>query len=157
MLTAIGDRNLLMAYVHVAHDVSIHNDTILANGVTFAGHVTVEDQANVGGLTAVHQFVRIGRNAMVGSRSIIKQNVLPYSVTATDHTSEVYGANRVGLERAGFSSDAIETLQTAFRILTRSGLNTSQAVARMEEELPLTSELQTLLEFIRNAQGGFLK
>lgn len=157
MITSIGDDNLLMAYVHVAHDVIIHNHTILANGVTFAGHVIVEDYANIGGLTAIHQFVRVGRNAMVGSRSVIKQNVLPYSITASDHSVEVYGANRVGLERAGFSAAAIETLQNAFRILTRSGLNTTQALARIEEELPETDELQNLLAFIRNSHGGVSK
>lgn len=157
MITSIGDDNLLMAYVHVAHDVIIHNHTILANGVTFAGHVIVEDYANIGGLTAIHQFVRVGRNAMVGSRSVIKQNVLPYSITASDHSVEVYGANRVGLERAGFSAAAIESLQNAFRILTRSGLNTTQALARIEEELPETDELQNLLAFIRNSHGGVSK
>lgn len=157
MVTAIGDDNLLMAYVHIAHDVAIHNHTILANGVTFAGHVIVEDYVNIGGLTAVHQFVRVGRNAMVGSRSVIKQNVLPYSITASDHSVEVYGANRVGLERAGFSASAIETLQNAFRILSRSGLNTSQALAKIEEELPRTEELETLISFVRNSQGGVSK
>lgn len=157
MVTSIGDDNLLMAYVHIAHDVVVQNGTIIANGVTFAGHVTVEDYANIGGLTAIHQFVRIGRNAMVGSRSVIKQNVLPYSITASDHSVEVYGANRVGLERSGFTPESIETLQNAFRILTRSGLNTTQALARIEQELPGTEELQTLLSFIRNSHGGVSK
>ncbi len=157
MLTQVGHDNLLMAYVHVAHDVIIHNATILANNVTFAGHVTVEDGANIGGLTAVHQFVRIGRNAMVGSRSVIKQNVLPFSITASDHSVEVYGANRVGLERAGFAAEAIETLQNAFRILTRSGLNTTQALTKIEEELPPTVELRELVDFIRASQGGVSK
>ncbi len=109
MVTSIGDGNLLMAYVHVAHDVIIHNRTIIGNGVTFAGHITVEDYANISGLTAVHHYCRIGRHAMVGSRSVIKQDVLPYSMTATTHAIEVYGANRVGLERAGYSAEAIET------------------------------------------------
>jgi UDP-N-acetylglucosamine acyltransferase len=157
MITAIGDDNLLMAYVHVAHDVIIHNRTILANGVTFAGHVVVEDAANIGGLTAIHQFVRIGRHAMVGSRSVIKQNVLPYSITATDHAIEVYGANRVGLERSGASTQDIENLQNAIRILTRSGLNTTQALARIEEEVPASEEVQYLISFIRTSQGGFAK
>jgi UDP-N-acetylglucosamine acyltransferase len=157
MVTSIGDGNLLMAYVHVAHDVTIHNHTIIANGVTFAGHVTVEDYANVGGLTAVHQFVRIGRHAIVGSYSVIKQNVLPYSTTASDHKAEVFGANRVGLERTGHSSDAIEALQNAFRLLTRAGLNTTQALAKIEEEIPRTPEIENLLAFIRSSQGGFIK
>jgi UDP-N-acetylglucosamine acyltransferase len=157
MVTSIGDGNLLMAYVHVAHDVLIHNHTIIVNGVTFAGHVIVEDFANIGGLSAVHQYTRIGRYAIVGSRSVIKQNVLPFSITASDHSVEVYGANKVGLERSGFPPDAIEPLQNAFRILTRAGLNTTQALARIEEEIPLTAEVKELLEFIRTSQGGFVK
>jgi UDP-N-acetylglucosamine acyltransferase len=157
MVTSIGDGNLLMAYVHVAHDVTIRNHTILANGVTFAGHVTVEDYANIGGLTAIHQFCRIGRHAMVGSYSVIKQSVLPYSITASDHKVEVYGANRIGLERRGFGADAIEPLQNAFRILTRSGLNTTQALTRIEEEIPQSAEVQDLIEFIRGSKNGFIK
>jgi UDP-N-acetylglucosamine acyltransferase len=157
MITSIGDGNLLMAYVHIAHDVTIHNNTILANGVTFAGHVTVEDYANIGGLCAIHQFSRIGQHAMVGSNSVIKQNVLPYSITATEHKAEVYGANKIGLERKGYKADAIEPLQNAFRILTRSGLNTTQALSRIEEEVPQTPEVNELLTFIRNSQGGFIK
>jgi UDP-N-acetylglucosamine acyltransferase len=157
MKTVIGDYNLLMAYVHVAHDVIIHNHTILANGVTFAGHVTVEDYANVGGLSAIHQFCRIGRHSIVGSRSVIKQNVLPFSQTASDHESKVYGANRVGLQRGGFTPEAIEPLQNAFRLLSHAGLNTSQALSRIEEEIPPTAEVKELLDFIRSSERGFVK
>jgi UDP-N-acetylglucosamine acyltransferase len=157
MVTAIGDGNLLMAYVHIAHDVIVGNRTILANGVTFAGHVIVEDHANIGGLSAIHQFCRIGCHAMIGSRSVIKQDVLPYSITASNHDAQVYGANRVGLERAGYASESIEALQNAFRILTRSGLNTTQAVCRIEEEVPATPEIANLLEFLRNSPRGFVK
>lgn len=157
MVTSIGNGNLLMAYVHVAHDVSIHNETIIANSVTFAGHVTVEDYANIGGLSAIHQFCRIGRHAIVGSYSVIKQSVLPYSITASDHKVEVYGANRIGMERRGYSSEAIEPLQNAFRILTRSGLNTTQALSRIEEEIPQSAEVRDLIEFIRSSKNGFSK
>lgn len=157
MVTSIGDDNLLMAYVHVAHDVMVGNGTVLANGVTFAGHVVVQDFANVGGLSAIHQFVRIGRYAMVGSYSVIKQDVLPFSITATDHEARAFNANRVGLERSGFPADTIESLNSAFRTLTRAGLNTSQALARIEEDVPLTDAVQELLAFIRSSQRGFLK
>ncbi len=157
MVTAIGDDNLLMAYVHVAHDVIIHSHTILANNVTFAGHVVVEDHVNIGGLSAIHQFVRIGRHAIIGSYSVVKQAVLPFSTTASDHEVKVYGANRIGMERSGFSSESIEALQTTFRLLTRSGLNTSQALAKIEEEVPQTSEVQYLLEFVRSSRNGFVK
>ncbi|MDQ2842926.1 MAG: acyl-ACP--UDP-N-acetylglucosamine O-acyltransferase [Acidobacteriota bacterium] len=157
MITSIGDGNLIMAYVHVAHDVIVHNQTIIANGATFAGHVIVDDYANIGGLCAIHQFCRIGRHAMVGSNSVIKQDVLPYSITAADHKAEVFGANKVGLERKGYDANAIEPLQNAFRMLTRAGLNTSQALMRIEQELPRTPEIQDLLEFIRNSPRGFVK
>ncbi len=157
MITEIGDGNLLMAYVHVAHDVLIRNQTIIANGVTFAGHVVVEDHANIGGLCAIHQYCRIGHHAMVGSNSVVKQDVLPYSITATEHRAEVYGANKVGLERNGFGAGEIEPLQNAFRILTRAGLNTTQALTRIEEAVPQTSEVQDLLAFIRSSQRGFVK
>lgn len=157
MVTSVGDDNLLMAYVHLAHDVIVHNYTILANGVTFAGHVIVEDHANVGGLSAIHQFVRIGEHSIVGSRSVIKQNVLPYSQTATDHESKVYGANRIGLQRAGHSAEDIEALQNAFRLLSNSGLNTSQALTRIVEEIPQTPEVTKLVQFIRHSDRGFIK
>ena len=157
MITSIGDGNLLMAYVHVAHDVIIHNRTIIGNGVTFAGHITVEDNANISGLTAIHHYCRIGRHSIIGSRSVIKQDVLPYSITASGHEAEVFGANRVGLERSGYSNSSIESLQNAFRILTRAGLNTTQAISRIEEELPATEEIATLIAFIRQSQRGFVK
>ena len=157
MVTSIGDDNLLMAYVHVAHDVIIQNHTILANGVTFAGHVIVDDYANVGGLSAVHQFVRIGKHAMVGSRSVIKQNVLPFSITASEHVSQIYGANRVGLQRFGLGAGDIEALQNAFRMLSHAGLNTTQALARIEEEVPQTAQVTDLLTFIRASERGFIK
>ena len=157
MLTSIGDDNLLMAYVHVAHDVLIANHTILANGVTFAGHVRVDDWANIGGHSGIHQFCRIGRHAMIGSYSVINQNVLPFCTIAPEREVKVYGANRVGLERRGFTPGEIEPLQNAFRILTRSGLNTSQAIAKIEEQIPSTPELAELLEFIKGSDRGFIK
>lgn len=157
MVTSIGDDNLVMAYVHVAHDVVIANRTILANGVTFAGHVRVDDWANIGGHCGIHQFCRIGRHAMIGSYSVVNQDVLPFSTIATEREARVYGANRVGLERRGFTSDQIEPLQNAFRILTRSGLNTSQAIAKIQEQVPSTPELLELLTFIETSERGFIK
>lgn len=156
-LTGIGDDNLLMAYVHIAHDVILGNHIVLANNVTFAGHVVVDDYVNIGGLSAIHQFVRIGAYAIVGSYSVIKKDVLPYSTTASAHEAHVYGANRVGLERRGFDTEAIEPLQNAFRLLTRGGLNTSQALAKIEQEVPPTPEVKHVLDFIRASKHGFVK
>jgi UDP-N-acetylglucosamine acyltransferase len=157
MVTVIGDGNLLMAYVHVAHDVIIGNQTILANSVTFAGHVQVDEHANIGGHCGIHQFVRIGRYAMVGSYTVLNRDVLPFATIATNREIKIYGANRVGMERSGFKQEAIEPLQNTFRILTRAGLNTTQAVERIQQEIPQTPEVVEVLEFIRQSKQGFVK
>ena len=157
LLTSVGSDNLLMAYVHVAHDCAIGDHAILVNGVTLAGHVSVEDWAELSAFCGVHQFCRIGRHAIIGSYSVINQDVLPFSKTAITREIGVYGANRVGLERRGFENDRIEALQNALRILTRAGLNTSQAIARIEDEVPQTDEVRELLAFISNSKNGFVK
>jgi UDP-N-acetylglucosamine acyltransferase len=128
LITQIGDGNLLMAYVHIAHDVKVGSHTTLANGVTFAGHVTIEDYANIGAHSGVHQFCRVGRHSIIGGYSVVVQDVLPFSNTVSEREIRVFGANRIGMERAGFASETIEGLQTAFRLLTRAGLNTTQAL-----------------------------
>ncbi|MGH9723187.1 MAG: acyl-ACP--UDP-N-acetylglucosamine O-acyltransferase [Bryobacteraceae bacterium] len=157
LVTRIGDDNLLMAYTHVAHDSNVGDGVVLANGVTLGGHVAVGDHAVVGAFTGVHQFCRVGRCAIVGGYSVITQDVLPFSSTVSERESRVFGANRVGLERRGFAEDVIERLQTSLRILTRSGLNTSQAVERIRAEVADCAELDELLEFIRTAKRGFVK
>src|SRR5881394_1531839 len=154
MLTCIGDDNLLMAYVHIAHDVQVGNGTVLGHGATLGGHVTVGDQANVGAFSGVHQFCRVGRSAIIGGYSVITQDVLPFSSTVSERENHIFGANKVGLERRGFSSELIEQLQTTFRLLTRAGLNTSQAIERIREEVPTSAELEELLEFIRHGKRG---
>src|SRR6267154_1899868 len=125
LLTSIGSDNLLMTYAHVAHDVRIGNHVILGNSVGLAGHVIIEDWADVSPFSGVHQFCRIGRHAFVGPYSVIKQDVLPFSLTSHKPEVGVFGANSVGLGRRGFSAASIEALQTAIRLLTRSQLNTS--------------------------------
>ncbi len=157
MLTSIGDDNLLMAYVHVAHDVRIGNRTILGNAVTFAGHVTVEDWAVVEAFSGVHQFCRIGRHAFVGGYSVITRDVLPFSMTVTEREAKTFGTNRVGLERRGFSEESRNALHKALRLLTRAGLNTSQAVERIREEVAPCPEIQELLAFIESSTRGFIK
>jgi UDP-N-acetylglucosamine acyltransferase len=157
MLTSIGSDNLLMAYTHVAHDVHIGNRTVLANAVTLGGHVTVGDWAIIGASTGVHQFCRVGRHAIIGGYSVVTQDVLPFSNTVSQREIKVYGANRVGLERRGFETSVVEALQTAFRLLTRSELNTSQAIERIHAEVPATAEVDELLEFIRSSARGVIK
>ncbi|HLH43392.1 MAG TPA: acyl-ACP--UDP-N-acetylglucosamine O-acyltransferase [Bryobacteraceae bacterium] len=156
-LTSIGDDNLLMAYVHVAHDVSIGDHAVLANGATIGGHVTIGDWAVISAGSAVHQFCKVGRHAIVGGYSVITQDVLPFSMTVSEREVKVYGANVTGLERRGFPAESIERLQKALRLLTRSGLNTSQALARIREEIPPSQEIGELIAFIAASQRGVIK
>jgi len=157
LLTSIGNDNLLMAYAHIAHDVRIGDHVIMANGVTLAGHVHIGDWADISAFTGVHQFCRIGRHAFVGPYSVVVQDVLPYSTTVGKREIGVYGANRIGLERRGFETPVIESLQTSFRLLTRSKLNTSQAIERIRAEVPPCAEVDELLEFIRTSDRGIVK
>jgi UDP-N-acetylglucosamine acyltransferase len=156
-LTSIGDDNLLMAYVHVAHDVRIGNGTVLANGVTFAGHVTVEDGVGIGAFTGVHQFCRVGRYAYVGGYSVITQDVMPFSLTVTEREAKVFGANRVGLERKGLAKETIEALQKSFRLLTSGKLNTTQALEKIREEVEAVAEVEELAAFIKASERGVVK
>lgn len=157
MVTRIGDKNLLMAYTHVAHDAQIGNNTVLANGTTLAGHVTIGDWAVIGAFTGVHQFCRVGRHSMIGGYSVVVQDVLPFSTTVSSREIKTFGANKVGLERRGYAADTIDGLQKAFRLLTRAGLNTSQAVERIRAEVPASGELEELLRFIEASERGFIK
>jgi UDP-N-acetylglucosamine acyltransferase len=157
LVTRIGDGNLLMAYVHVAHDVQVGNNTVLSHGATLGGHVLVEDWAIVGAYTGVHQFCRIGRHAFIGGYSVVTQDVLPFSTSVSEREIHVFGANRTGLERRGFASERVEILQKAFRLLSRAGLNTSQAVERIRAEIDITPELDELLAFIAASERGFVK
>jgi UDP-N-acetylglucosamine acyltransferase len=157
LVTSIGSDNLLMAYTHVAHDVRIGGHVILGNSVGLAGHVIVEDWVDVGPYSGVHQFSRIGRHAFIGPYTVIKQDVLPYSLTSNKPEVAVFGANSVGLERRGFDKAVIEALQTAFRLLTRSQLNTSQAIERIRAEVPATAEVDELIEFIGASERGVIK
>src|SRR5271154_1987104 len=157
LLTEIGDDNLLMTYTHVAHDCRIGNHVILGNSVGLAGHVTIEDWADVSPFSGVHQFCRIGRHSFVGPYSVIKQDVLPYSLTSNQPEVQVFGANSIGLTRRGFDKAAIEGLQTAFRLLTRAGLNTSQALERIQAEVPQSPQIDELLAFIASSERGVIK
>jgi UDP-N-acetylglucosamine acyltransferase len=157
LVTSIGSDNLVMVYAHVAHDVRIGDHVILGNSVGLAGHVLIEDWADVSPFSGVHQFCHIGRHAFVGPYSIIKQDVLPYSLTSHKPEVAVFGANSIGLERRGFSKAAIEALQTAFRLLTRSQLNTSQAIERIRAEVPPCAEVDELIEFIHSSERGVIK
>ncbi len=153
--TVIGDDNFLMAYVHIAHDCSVGNKTVMANAVTLAGHVKVEDCAVIGGIVAVHQFNRIGAYAMVGGFSGVTQDVPPYTVaSALGSRLRLYGLNTVGLKRHGFSQETLSELKRAYQILFREGLPLKEALKKVQEELPYTDEIAHLVEFINaNTRG----
>jgi len=157
LVTTVGSDNLLMTYAHVAHDCRIGDHVILGNSVGLAGHVIIEDWVDVAPFSGVHQFCRIGRHAFIGPYSVIKQDIMPYSLTSYKPEVSVFGANSVGMERRGFSKTAIESLQTALRLLTRSNLNTSQAVERIRAEVAACAEVDELLEFIRASERGVVK
>ncbi|MBI3306507.1 MAG: acyl-ACP--UDP-N-acetylglucosamine O-acyltransferase [Candidatus Omnitrophica bacterium] len=151
--TVIGDGNLLMAYAHVAHDCIIKNNTILANNATLAGHVTVEDRAIIGGLSAVHQFVRIGQLAIVGGCSKVVQDVPPYMM-ADGHPTRCFGINSVGIDRAGMPPSEKTLLKKAFKIIFKSRLGVKKAITQIEAELGDSPALRVLVEFLKGSERG---
>ena len=157
MVTSIGNDNLLMAQVHVAHDVQVGDHAVLSHAAVMGGHVTVGDWAVIGAATGVHQFCRVGRHAIIGGYSVITRDVLPFSNTVSDREAKVFGENSTGLKRRDFSAESIEALHKAFRLLTRGGLNTTQAVERIIAEIPPSHEVNELLDFIRTSERGFIK
>jgi UDP-N-acetylglucosamine acyltransferase len=156
-VTRIGNDNLFMAYSHVAHDCVVGSHTVFANGATLAGHVTVEDWANVGAFSPVHQFCRIGQYAYVGACTVITQDVPPFSRVVTERETRCFGVNTVGLERRGFDRERLDTIEKAFRLLLRSKLNTSQALEQIRAQLNGSPDIRELVEFIEAAQRGLHK
>lgn len=153
--TSVGQRCLVMSYVHIAHDCTVGNDCILANGVTMAGHVTIEDRAIVSGLTPIHQFVRIGTYAFVGGGSRVNQDVPPYT-KAVGNPIHLYGLNSVGLQRAGFPPETKLALKRTYRLLFNSDLTISQGLARVRQELGGMPEVERFLKFVEESQRGVL-
>jgi UDP-N-acetylglucosamine acyltransferase len=156
MLTSVGDDCLIMAQAHVAHDCHVGSHVIMANAATLAGHVTVEDGANVGAYSGVHQFCRVGREAYVGGYSVVVKDALPFALTVGNH-AKCYGLNTVGMKRRGYPPETIEALHHAFRLLLSSKLNTTQALARIREEVRASEEVEELLRFIETSQRGVVK
>jgi UDP-N-acetylglucosamine acyltransferase len=157
LVTRIGSDCLIMTYAHVAHDVQIGDHVILGNSVGLAGHVVIEDWADVAPFAGVHQFCRIGKHAFVGPYSVIKQDVMPFSLTSHKPEVEVFGANAIGLSRRGFPKETVEALQTALRLLTRAQLNTTQAIERIRTEVAPCAEVDELIDFIRASDRGVVK
>jgi UDP-N-acetylglucosamine acyltransferase len=154
-LTTIGDRNVFMAYVHVAHDCHVGNDTIFGNMATLGGHVAVEDFANISAGSGVHQFCRVGRHAFIGGYSVVTKDALPYARTVGSRPARIYGLNVIGLMRRRVAPDVIEKLKGAFHYLLRSKLNTTSALQRIQQDRALAcAEVQHLITFIRTSQRG---
>lgn len=152
-VTRLGDRNLLMAQAHVAHDCQIGSDVIMANAATLAGHVEIADRANVGAYSGVHQFCRVGREAFVGGYSVVVKDAPPFAIIQGNH-AKCYGLNRVGMRRRGYAKEDIENLNHAYRLLLSSKLNTTQALERIREEISGCEEVDLLVEFIESSKRG---
>jgi UDP-N-acetylglucosamine acyltransferase len=151
--TTVGSRCLLMSYVHLAHDCHIGNGVILANGVQLAGHVVIEDKATLSGLSAVHQFARIGRYSFIGGMSRVSKDIPPF-LKAVGNPLKLYGLNSIGLQRNGFADDVMRELKRAYRLFFRSDLNVSQAMQRAETELEMFPEVRELIRFVEASGRG---
>jgi len=152
--TIIGDDNLLMAYCHIGHNCKVGHRVMIANNSGVSGHVIIGDDANIGGFVGVHQYVRVGRLAMLGGYSKVVRDVPPFSLV-DGRPAVVRGTNVTGLKRQQISPQVREDLKQAFKILYRSRLNVSQAVARIEVEIPPSPELEDLLEFLADVRKGY--
>ncbi len=155
-VTRIGNDNWIMAYVHVAHDCSVGNATVLANNATLAGHVTVEDFATLGGFSGVHQFCRVGAYSFSAISSVIVKDIPPY-VLVSGNTARPNGLNREGLRRHGFAAEEVEALRRAYRILYREGLLLQEAVQRLRELSGQSEHVARLVEFISSSERGIAR
>ena len=151
--TVVGDNNLFMAYSHVAHDCRIGNNCVVANAGTFAGHVTLEDNVILGGMTAVHQFTRIGRNAIIGGCSKVVQDIPPYTMS-DGHPARIFSLNNVGLSRANVPAESISRLKIVFRILFKEKLSMTNAVEKVKKEVESDCYVDHLIAFIQASTRG---
>jgi UDP-N-acetylglucosamine acyltransferase len=155
--TRIGNNNFFLSYSHVGHDCQIGSHTLFVNGATLAGHVTVQDFVTLGAFSPVHQFCRLGKYAYVGACTVITQDVLPFSLIVTERETRCFGANTIGLERKGFSPERIQKLQRAFKLLTRSKKNTTQALDEIRRTMANSEDVQELVAFAEKAERGIVK
>lgn len=154
--TIVGNNCLIMAYSHVAHDCSVGNNVIISNASQLAGEVVVDDFAIIGGGTLVHQFCHLGSHVMIQGGALVNKDVPPFAKAAREPISYA-GVNSIGLRRRNFSSETIREIQDIYRYLYLSGLNVSDAVARIEAELPATPERDEIIMFVRNSKRGIIK
>lgn len=156
--TSIGNDNLLMASVHIAHDCVIGDGTVFSNCASLAGHVEVGDHAILGGFAGVQQFCRVGSYSFVGAYSVLTRDALPFVKTVgSRNKARIYGINQIGLERKGFSSDEIAGLKQAYRILFRKGLMVEEAVMVLANECKELESIRFLVDFVNNSKRGFVR
>ncbi len=155
-LTTIGSHNLIMAYCHVAHDCVVGDHVVMGNQAPLAGHVEVQSNAIIGGLSAVHQFTRVGAYAIVGGGSMVSLDVVPYAKASGDRAS-LYGVNTIGLKRGGFSREEISNIERAYRILFKQGLLLKDALALLEQDFAHAPEVGRLLDFLRTTRRGIAR
>ena len=156
-LTSLGDHNVLMAYVHIAHDCHVGSHVIMANAATLAGHITIGDHAIVGGLVGIHQFVRVGSYSMIGGCSAVGQDVPPFLRAAGGYRARLFGVNTIGLKRHGFSDDRIRMLKRVYRALFLSDLRLAEAVKRVRDEFADSKDVRDLLAFLDGTKRGVCK
>lgn len=155
-VTTVGSDNHILAYCHLAHNITVGHHVIMSNVATLAGHVTVEDYAVIGGLVAIHQFCRVGKMAMIGGCSKVVQDIPPFMI-ADGNAARTVTVNKVGLERNGVSEEAQTALRQAYKILFRAGLTIPNALEQIESELPPLPELAYLVQFVRTSERGISK
>jgi UDP-N-acetylglucosamine acyltransferase len=155
-ITEIGEENLLMAYCHIAHDCQTGRKVILANNATLAGHITVGDYVTVGGLVAIHQFVRVGDYAYIGGKSAVPKDIPPYVIASGDR-ARLYGLNKVGLKRNGFSETTLGVLKKVYRIFFRIGLTMNEAIERARAEVDQLPEVVNFIKFIQSSSRGITR
>lgn len=154
--TIIGNDNLFMAYIHVAHDCILGNHIIMANNATLAGHVEVDDYAILGGMTAVHQFTRVGAHVMASGGSMIAQDLPPYVIAQGDRAKTV-GLNLIGLKRRGFSAEKLSAIKKAYKLVFRSGLRQEEALQQIADSVEQFPEVEAFTDFIRNSARGIAR
>ncbi len=155
-ITSIGNDNFIMAYVHVAHDCFIGDNTIFANGASLAGHITVGDYAILGGFTLVHQFCRIGAHCITGVGTVCLKDIPPYVMVA-GNPAKPYGLNTKGLRRRDFSDDTISTLKHCYRIMCRSNLDLESAVSKLQPQAASNPNARQFVDYFKNSQRGVVR
>lgn len=155
-ITRVGEDNFLMAYTHIAHDCQTGRGVVMSNNATLAGHIEIEDYATVGGLVAIHQFVRVGQYAFIGGKSAVVKDIPPFVIAAGDR-AKLHGLNSVGLKRQGFTPQTLSALKKTYRIIFRIGLTLNEAIERVRAEVEQVPEVVRLIEFIQSSKRGITR